>query len=179
MYLEEKMERRFTGPSVLSAPICAQCSLQMCQNQKVHSDLQRSLPTSGSILPNLCQAYVQAAFEDSKDETLQPLWVACASALFLCSEKLFPDVQITPLLFQFVPSTSYPGTGLCWKALFSIFISRICTYWWEIPLSLLFSMLFLSAFPQRRDASVPNNLYGSILDCFQYVHVTLVPWCYK
>lgn len=82
MYLEEKMERRFTGPSVLSAPICAQCSLQMCQNQKVHSDLQRSLPTSGSILPNLCQAYVQAAFEDSKDETLQPLWVACASALF-------------------------------------------------------------------------------------------------
>lgn len=164
MYLEEKMERRFTGPSVLSAPICAQCSLQMCQNH---------------IWPNLCQAYVQAAFEDSKDETLQPLWVACASALFLCSEKLFPDVQITPLLFQFVPSTSYPGTVLCWKALFSIFISRICTYWWEIPLSLLFSMLFLSAFPQRRDASVPNNLYGSILDCFQYVHVTLVPWCYK
>lgn len=67
MYLEEKMERRFTGPSVLSAPICAQCSLQMCQNH---------------IWPNLCQAYVQAAFEDSKDETLQPLWVACASALF-------------------------------------------------------------------------------------------------
>lgn len=36
----------------------------MWQNPKVHDDLQRSLPPSGSIWPNLCQAYVQAAVED-------------------------------------------------------------------------------------------------------------------
>lgn len=126
MYLEEKMERRFTGPSVLSAPICAQCSLQMCQNH---------------IWPNLCQAYVQAAFEDSKDETLQPLWVACASALFPLQWK---TVSWCSNNTSFVP----------------VCAQYFLSWYWALLKSTFLHLSFMYPYILMRDPPQPSVLYA-------------------
>lgn len=61
-----------------------------------------SFPTAQEGLPELvAQDHVQVVFEYCQQlESLQPLWETCPSAH---SKKMFPDVQVEPPVFQFVP----------------------------------------------------------------------------
>lgn len=67
------------------------------------------------------------------------------------SEKLFPDVQMGPIVFQFVPRISGPVTGHCFKE--AVFVFRVCKHEYNSP----------EPFPCH-----------PLLDSLQCIHISLV-----
>lgn len=91
----------------------------------------------------------------SKD-TLQPLGSLCWCSITM-QHRSAPGAQTEPLVLQFVPIASHPGTGYQWKEPGSVLFSfsllvltdplwATCSPGWGVPA--------LSAFPHRKDAPV-------------------------
>lgn len=74
---------------------------EVSQNHRITERLQLA-GTSGSIQPNaksrVCRAISRQLVKVSKEDTLHPLWAACAHI-----EEAFTDVQRGPPLFYLVP----------------------------------------------------------------------------
>lgn len=78
------------------------------------------------------------------------------------NEKVYPEVQREPPIFQFAPTASGPATGHDWKELCSFFVTSLHVLIGidEIPLSLLSSDWTApapSALPHSRGAPVPQS----------------------
>jgi len=133
-------------------------------------------PTKQDHIKPVARDDVQIAFEYLQGWRLHNLFGQTVPVLDHPDSKIvFPNVQMDHPVFQFVPIVSGPITGHHWKKpgpilfapLFQMFIDIK-----KITLSLLFSGS--QSFLKGQMLQSLNEFSGSLLDSFQYVHVSAV-----
>lgn len=114
------------------------------------------------------------------DSTVSPS-NSCQLLVILRVKKVFPDAQREPPMFRFVPVACDPVTGHPWKksclCLLCPLPSGICILWRDHPEpSLLQAGQSQHSEPFLLWGMLPSlhDLYGPLLDCLQYVPVSLV-----